>query len=78
MPFTAQDCRAKAVECERRAASTNYFELKVQSHELAKQWRSLADQAERRAAEQTGENDRCQLAGSDWSGRQGAGHRRAP
>jgi hypothetical protein len=50
--------------------------MKVQSRELAKQWHTLADQAERRAAEQAGENDRCQLAGSDWSGRHGAGNRR--
>jgi hypothetical protein len=47
---TAEDCRSRAAECERRVGSVGHFELKVQYRELALEWRSLAEQLEQLAA----------------------------
>ena len=50
MLMTAEGCRSKAAECERRIGSARYFEMKVQYRELALEWRSLAEQLEQLAA----------------------------
>jgi hypothetical protein len=68
MPFTAELCRANALECAERASGSNRYELKVQQQGLALQWRSMAEQLER-AVQQASENQWCQLAGSAWTGR---------
>jgi hypothetical protein len=49
MLMTAEDCRSRAAECEKRVDSAGYFELKVQYRELALEWRSLAAQLEQLA-----------------------------
>jgi hypothetical protein len=46
MSITAEECRAKAAECDGRAAIAKRFEMKVQHRELAQHWRSLANQIE--------------------------------
>jgi hypothetical protein len=50
MLMTAQDCRSKAAECDKRVGSAGHFEMKVQYRELALEWRSLAEQLEQLAA----------------------------
>jgi hypothetical protein len=45
MSSTAQDYRAKALECDKRASGTNLYEAKVQHQEMAPQRRSMAEQA---------------------------------
>ena len=50
MLMTAEDCRSKATECEKRVGITRHFETKVQYRELAQEWRYLAEQMERLAA----------------------------
>jgi hypothetical protein len=69
MPFTAELCRAKPLECAERASGSNRYEMKIQQHGMAQQWRSMAEQLERTAAQQASENRWCQLAGSAWTGR---------
>jgi len=64
MRFTARDCRAKALECDKRASSANFYEVRIQRHEMAQQWRSMAEQLERMAAREAGEPERYQLSGS--------------
>jgi len=73
MAFTAELCRAKALECDGRAGVTNSYEAKIQYHEMAQQWRSMAQQLERLHAEWAGENGRSQLAGTAWTGKGHAG-----
>jgi hypothetical protein len=46
MSITAEECRARAAECDGRAALAKRFEMKVQHRELAQHWRSLANQME--------------------------------
>jgi hypothetical protein len=62
LPLTAQECRAKALECDDRAAETRDFGVKIQYQQLAERWHSLADQLER--DEQV---ERVEQAGSVWS-----------
>ena len=50
MPMTAEDCYARAAECDRRAGVAKRFEMKVQHRELAEQWRYLATEIERIAS----------------------------
>jgi hypothetical protein len=52
MPLTAQECYAKALECEERARTTKSYVTKVQCREMARQWRSRAEELEQ-FAEQT-------------------------
>jgi hypothetical protein len=42
----ADEYRAKAAECERRAAATLDPDIKEQFEDLARQWRAMAKQAE--------------------------------
>lgn len=42
-----EDYRARADECEEQARTARDPEVKAQLHLLARQWRELADQAER-------------------------------
>lgn len=44
-----EDYRAKADECEQQARGARDPEVKAQLQLLARQWRELADQAERMA-----------------------------
>jgi hypothetical protein len=62
LPLTAQECRAKALECNERGAETRVFGVTIQYQQLAERWQSLADQLER-----DGQVERVELAGSDWS-----------
>jgi hypothetical protein len=62
LPLTAQECRAKALECNERGAETSDFGVKIQYQQLAERWQVLADQLER--DEQV---KRVELSGSDWS-----------
>jgi hypothetical protein len=55
MPITAEECRAKAAECDSRAAVAKRFEMKVQHRELAQHWRSMADQMEWIASREVGD-----------------------
>jgi hypothetical protein len=50
MPITAEDCYARAAECDKRAGLAKRFEMKVQHRELAEEWRYLASQIERIAS----------------------------
>jgi hypothetical protein len=50
MLMTAEDCRSKATECEKRVGNAGHFEMKVQYRELAREWRYLAEQMEQLAA----------------------------
>jgi hypothetical protein len=50
MPMTAEECYAKAAECDKRAGMAKRFEMKVQHRELAQQWRYLASEIERIAS----------------------------
>jgi uncharacterized protein YcbX len=50
MPMTAEDCYARAAECDRRAGMAKRFEMKVQHRELAQEWRFLACEIERVAS----------------------------
>jgi hypothetical protein len=50
MLMTAEECRFKAAECEKRVGSAGHFEMRVQYRELALAWRSLAEQLEQLAA----------------------------
>jgi hypothetical protein len=52
MPLTAQECHAKALECEERARTTKSYVTKLQCQEMARQWRSRAEELEQ-FAEQT-------------------------
>ena len=47
MPMTAEDCYARAAECDKRAGVVKRFEMKVQHREVAEQWRYLATEIER-------------------------------
>jgi hypothetical protein len=47
--MTAEDCRSKATECEKRVGNAGHFEMKVQYRELAREWRYLAQQMEQLA-----------------------------
>jgi hypothetical protein len=49
MPWNAGDYLAKANKCELHAASASDDALKHQFHDIAKQWRKLAEQADRHA-----------------------------
>jgi hypothetical protein len=71
--FTAELCRAKALECDWRAGGANSYEAKIQYHDMAQQWRSMAQHLERLHAEGAGENGRFQLAGTAWTGKGRAG-----
>ena len=51
MPPSAQECRAKAAECEIRAAKTKDRELKEYYAHMAKDWLDLARQIETLEAE---------------------------
>jgi hypothetical protein len=73
MAFTAELCRAKALECDGRAGAMNSYEVKIQYHEMAQQWRSMARHLEWLHAECAGENGRSQLAGTSWTGKGRAG-----
>jgi hypothetical protein len=46
MATKAEEYRANAVECDRRAAATRDIEVKVQFQELARRWRDMAKQAD--------------------------------
>jgi hypothetical protein len=59
LPLTAQECRARAIECNERGAGTRDFGMKIQYQQLAERWQSLADQLER--------DEHLELAGSDWN-----------
>jgi phage terminase small subunit len=50
MPMTAEDCYARAAECDKRAGMAKRFEIKVQHREIAQQWRYLAGEIERVAS----------------------------
>jgi hypothetical protein len=50
MPMSADDCYARAAECDTRAGMAKRFEIKVQHRELAQRWRFLASEIERVAA----------------------------
>jgi hypothetical protein len=43
----ADEYRAKAAECDHRAAATPYSDIKEQFEDLARSWREMAKQAER-------------------------------
>jgi hypothetical protein len=43
----AQQYRAKAAECDQRAATTEHADIKEQFEELARQWRDMAEQIDR-------------------------------
>jgi hypothetical protein len=43
----ADEYRAKAAECDHRAAATSDIDIKEQFEDLARQWREMAKQAER-------------------------------
>jgi hypothetical protein len=43
----AEEYRANAAECDKRAAVARDREVKAQFEELARQWRMMAEQAER-------------------------------
>jgi hypothetical protein len=43
----AQQYRAKAAECDQRAATTEHADIKDQFEELARQCRDMADQIDR-------------------------------
>ena len=43
----AQQYRAKAAECDQRAATTEHADIKEQFEELGRQWRDMADQIDR-------------------------------
>jgi hypothetical protein len=62
LPFTAQECRTRALECSERGAETRDFGVKIQYQQLAERWHSLADQLE--LDEQV---ERVELSGSVWS-----------
>jgi hypothetical protein len=62
MPLTAQECRAKGLECNERAAEIRDFGVKIEYQQLAERWQSLADQLEH--DEQV---ERFEIAGSSWS-----------
>jgi len=47
MVTRAQQYRAKAAECDQRAATTEHADIKDQFEELARQWRDMADQIDR-------------------------------
>jgi hypothetical protein len=47
MVTRAQQYRAKAAECDQRAATTEHADIKEQFEELARQWRDMADQIDR-------------------------------
>jgi hypothetical protein len=51
MPMTAEDCYARAAECDKHATMAKRFEMKVQHRELAQQWRYLASEIERIASQ---------------------------
>jgi hypothetical protein len=51
MPPSAQECRAKAAECEIRAVKTKDQELKEYYIRMSKDWRDLARQTESLEAE---------------------------
>ena len=48
MASKAEEYRAKAAECEQRAASIRDAEIKAHYHELARQWGEMANQIERK------------------------------
>jgi hypothetical protein len=48
--MTAEDCHARAAECDKRAGMAKRFEIKVQHRALAQQWRYLAGEIERIAS----------------------------
>ena len=43
----ADEYRAKAAECDQRAAATPDVDIKQQFEDLARQWREMAKQTER-------------------------------
>jgi hypothetical protein len=43
----SEEYRAKAAECDQRAASIRDTEVKAHYQELARQWREMANQIER-------------------------------
>jgi len=53
MPWNAADYLAKANKCELQAASASDDVLKHQFHAIAKQWRKLAELADRHAYQDT-------------------------
>jgi hypothetical protein len=60
MPMSAEDCYARAAECNKRAAMAKRFDIKVQHRELAQQWRDLGREMEVIAS--LGAEDRNSLA----------------
>jgi hypothetical protein len=61
MPLTAQECHAKARECEDRARTTKRYVTKLQCQDMARQWRSMADELE-----QLAEDASKQARGRRW------------
>jgi hypothetical protein len=57
MSSNAAEYRAKALACEERARNETHYVAKLQYHEQARQWCSLADQLERLDAERTRKRD---------------------
>lgn len=68
MSMTADDCYARAAECDKRAGIAKRFQMKVQHRELAEEWRHLANEIERIASlrRRTG-NLLSQIRGPDVS-----------
>jgi elongation factor P--beta-lysine ligase len=70
MPMIAQDCYARAAECDKRVGMAKRFEIKVQHRELAQQWRYLASEIEQIASLRA--EDRKSAAGETPSAARGS------